>query len=487
MSGLRLQIVASLGVLTVLLSGLLGLTLLRVASNMVETSLGGHIETIQEAAGKSMGSMLKAGASGQHLDDMARYWLETGSIDGIWIFDGSGNPVMEFTRDDYRHVKVEPVKPTAAPSDQVTARGKGAEHSSFLQVPAGRGLGCVITGTNMERIIAPLGTVRGLIVLYLGLHVVMILAFGYFLLTLLIVRPIDRLRTAAVRLGEGRFDLDVDTRSGAKEVRELAMALEQTSGKLGAQSSALKTKIAELETAQEEIRAQQEAIIRTEKLASVGRLAAGVAHEIGNPLSVILGFLDLLKDSGLPEEEKREYIERMQREAERMNRIIKNLLNYSRAEAGDIEPVNVEQVLGTALDVLRPQKVMRSIEIDVKASPDARPVMATRDRLTQVFVNLALNATEAMVGEGRLGIHVEPDGPQTVVRFEDDGPGIDTSIASLIFEPFVTSKPESEGTGLGLSVCLSIVQEFGGTLTAENRDGGGAVFEVRLPVAEEEP
>jgi signal transduction histidine kinase len=486
MTGLRLQIVASLGVLSVLLSGLLGLTLLRVASGAVESSLEGHIATIQEAAGKSMGSMLKAGASGQHLDDMARYWLESGSIDGIWVFDGSGNLAMEFTRDDYRAVEVAPIKPTQTQSSDVTATGPGAAGSRFTQMPAGRGLGCVITGTDMERLTAPLGTVRGLIVLYLGLHVVMILAFGYFLLTLLIVRPIDRLRTAAVRLGEGRFDLQVDPGSGAKEVRDLAAALEQTASKLDAQRTALRTKIVELEKAKEEISSQQDAIIRTEKLASIGRLAAGVAHEIGNPLSVILGFLDLLQGSDLQENEKREYVDRMQGEAERMNRIIKNLLSYSRAEAGEVEAVDVEQVIGASLEVLAPQKIMRGIEVDLEVSPDARPVRATRDRLTQVVVNLLLNAAEAMVGEGRLGIIVDPDpaASETVIRIEDDGPGIDESIAPLIFEPFVTTKPESEGTGLGLSVCLSIVQELGGTLTARNREGSGACFELRLPAAE---
>jgi signal transduction histidine kinase len=485
MTGLRLQIVASLGLLSVLLSGLLGLTLLEVASTSVEGSLEDHIETLQEAAGESMGSMLRAGASAEHVDDTARHWLETGSIDGLWIFDGSGRLVMEFTRDDYRSVEVEAVTPTASRSSDVPARGEGAEGSRFLQVPAGRGLGCVVAGTDMGRLLEPLSTVRSLIVLYLGLHVAMILAFGYVLLTFLIVRPIEKLRTAAVRLGEDRFDLEVDTKAGAREVRDLALSLEQTASKLEAQRGALKSKISELESAREEIDAQQEAIIRSEKLASVGRLAAGVAHEIGNPLSVILGFLEIMQDPALPDGEKREYVSRMQGEAERMNRIIKNLLTYSRTTSGDRETIDLEAVLRGALEVLGPQKVMRGIEVDV-AGTDALPsVIAGRDRLTQVFVNLVLNAAEAMVGEGRMSITLEPDDgqDQVVVRIEDDGPGIDEKIAHLIFEPFVTTKPESQGTGLGLSVCLSIVQDLDGTLTARNREGGGACFELRLPAA----
>lgn len=489
MTGLRVQIVSSLGILSVLLSGLLGLTLLRVASTTVESSLEGHIGTLQEAAGGSMGSMLRAGASTQHLDDMARYWLETGSIDGIWIFDGSGTLATEYTRDDYRDVEVEAAKPTAARSMDVRATGGGSERSRFLQVPAGRGLGCVITGTSMDRLVEPLGTVRSLVVLYLVLHVVMILAFGYFLLTMLIVRPIDKLRTAAVRLGDGRFDLEVDTRSGGKEVRELAIALEQTAVKLDAQRRALRTKIEELERAKEEIDAQQAAIIRSEKLASVGRLAAGVAHEIGNPLSAILGFLEIMQGQDVPEGQRREYVSRMHREAERMNSIIKNLLTYSRTESGELASVDVAQVLEAALEVLEPQKIMRGIEVDRAIDGNVPRVVATRERLTQVFINLMLNAAEAMVGEGRLRILLRHDAQahQSVVRIEDDGPGISEEIAPIIFEPFVTTKPESQGTGLGLSVCQSIVQEFGGTLTGRNRDAGGAVFEVRLPAARQRP
>jgi len=485
MMGLRLQIVASLGLLSVLLSGLLGLTLLNVASTSVEGSLEAHIETLQEAAGESMGSMLRAGASAEHVDDTARHWLETGSIDGLWIFDGSGRLVVEFTRDDYRDIEVEAVMPTASRSSDVLARGEGATHSRFLQVPAGRGLGCVVAGTNMDRLLEPLTNVRSFIILYLGLHVAMILAFGYVFLTFLIVRPIEKLRTAAVRLGEGRFDLEVDTKTGAREVKDLALSLEQTASKLEAQRGALKAKISELERAREEIDAQQEAIIRSEKLASVGRLAAGVAHEIGNPLSVILGFLEIMQDPGLPDEERREYVSRMKGEAERMNRIIKNLLTYSRTESGDREAVDMEAVLRGALDVLGPQKVMRAIAVDVRSADGLPSVTAGRGRLTQVFVNLILNAAEAMVGDGRMAITLEHNAErdQVVVRIEDDGPGLDEKIAHLVFEPFVTTKPESQGTGLGLSVCLSIVQDMGGTLTARNREEGGACFELRLPAA----
>jgi signal transduction histidine kinase len=219
----------------------------------------------------------------------------------------------------------------------------------------------------------------------------------------------------------------------------------------------------------------------------VGRLAAGVAHEIGNPLSVILGFLEIMQDPALPDEERREYVSRMQGEAERMNRIIKNLLTYSRTPSTERQSVDLEAVLRGALDVLGPQKMMRGVDVDVSCADGLPRVVAGRDRLTQVCVNLILNAAEAMVGEGRMAITLARDDEQdeVVVTFEDDGPGIDEKIAHLIFEPFVTTKPESQGTGLGLSVCLSIVQDLGGTLTAGNREQGGACFTLRLPAGKD--
>lgn len=486
MTGLRLQILSSLALLIALLSGLLGLTLHQMATVSVQRSLSGHIDTIQDASAGSMGQLMAVGASGDHMDGMARNWLETGSIDGIWIFDGSGEPVVQFVRDGFRDVQVSPVIPTAARSTGVQATGGPADRSRFLQVPAGRGLGCVVVGTDMGRLTAPLDPVRSLMILYLALHAAMILAFGYFALTLLIVRPVEKLRTAAERIGEGRFDVPIETTSGGREIRELSSALSQTARKLQTQRDALEAKIGELTRAQDEIRTQQDAIIRSEKLASVGRLAAGVAHEIGNPLSVILGFLDLLRTSDLPPEEQAEYLERMQGEAERVNRIIKDLLAYSRSGEETTEPVQLQSVLEGALAVLSPQKIMNGVDVQVQAPEKPLCVRATRDRLSQVVINLVLNAAEAMVGQGQLRITLssQDGGRRVQVRFHDDGPGIDAELAREIFEPFVTSKPEREGTGLGLAVCQSIVQHLGGTLEGRNHPDGGAVFEMDLPACD---
>jgi signal transduction histidine kinase len=334
----------------------------------------------------------------------------------------------------------------------------------------------------MERLLDPVKRVRGFLILYVGLHALAVLALSYFIITMSVVRPIDRLRAAAVRLGEGRFEAEPGPGSGAREMHDLGRALAQTAAKLAAQQSALRSHIRDLEKAQVELKAQQDAVVRSEKLASVGRLAAGVAHEIGNPLAVILGFLEILKGGAVTATERDEYLARMQGEAERMNRIVKDLLSYARPGRQEPGAVDVRASVEQALAVLKPQRVMRGIAVKVAAEDGVPAVVATSDRMTQVFVNLVLNAAEAMVGEGNLSVSISKGGGgEVVVRVEDDGPGIDAAVLPVIFEPFVTTKPESQGTGLGLAVCHNIVTGFGGSITARNREGGGACFEVRLP------
>jgi signal transduction histidine kinase len=177
----------------------------------------------------------------------------------------------------------------------------------------------------------------------------------------------------------------------------------------------------------------------------------------------------------------------MQREAERVNRIIKDLLAYSRPAGEEAEPVDLGVLVEDTMAVLRPLSVMKGVRVEVHADDDVPEVEATRDRISQVVVNLALNAAEAMVGEGRLRITMTSadEGATAVLRFEDDGPGIDEEVIGNLFDPFVTTKPEHEGTGLGLAVCQGIVEGFGGVIQARNAPGGGAVFEVLLPAAGE--
>jgi signal transduction histidine kinase len=252
---------------------------------------------------------------------------------------------------------------------------------------------------------------------------------------------------------------------------------------LSTEREALVRRLAELEQRTEELKATQAQLIHGEKLASVGRLAAGVAHEIGNPLAAILGLVELLRGGGLPPEQNQEFLGRIQGETERIHRIIRDLLDFARRDAdavGADEGSDLLEVVGEAVALLRPQKLSKEVAIEVSLPEDLPKVRGASSRLTQVVVNLLLNALDAMQGQGTVNIGVRRDGERCVLVIEDDGPGIAPEIANRLFEPFTTTKPVGQGTGLGLAVSLALVEGMGGTIRASSREPRGARFEVVL-------
>jgi two-component system NtrC family sensor kinase len=486
--GLRFQIILSLAVLITLLSGLLGFALISISGAAVIRERKASVRLTQLSAARSIASAVAAGAPGDVFKGMAASWLASGSLDGIWVLDGSGNVRKAFVGDSFKGVVPKAAFPATEIYEAVTlksAGGAGGDRKNvFTQYPSGRGLGCVIVGTSGKRIAGTTQYLGTLLVIYLLVHGLAILVFGYFNLTSLIVRPVEKLRMQAVRLGEGKFDIEVEKR-GAKEIQEVGEALSAAAARLKSQRDDLVVKIEQLEKARTEILRSQEAVLRSQKLASVGRLTAGVAHEIGNPLTSIIGFIDVLADDGPGAEERRDYLERMRKEAGRMSGIIKDLLTYARADGREISRTALQKVVNEACEIMKPQKLFKGITVERRVQEDLPPVMANGDRMIQVMVNLLLNAAEAMVGEGTIVIRLgrADDGKTAELAVEDSGPGIPAEVKDDVFEPFVTTKPEGQGTGLGLAVCHGIVRSYGGTIRAENTAGGGARFIIRLPLA----
>ena len=228
-------------------------------------------------------------------------------------------------------------------------------------------------------------------------------------------------------------------------------------------------------------------------MASVGRLAAGIAHEIGNPLTSIVGLVELVEDGDLEPEEQREFLRRVRKETERIHHIIRDLLDFARDDARPdelAETCDLVEVVEDAVRLVGPQKDLRQVTLERRFPEDCPPARGSSARLAQVVLNLLLNAADAIDGEGtiRLEVTSEPAGAEGADAWielvvHDSGPGIDAEVREQIFEPFVTTKPTGEGTGLGLAVCHAIVEQYGGTLDADNAPEGGARFVVRLPAA----
>lgn len=328
--------------------------------------------------------------------------------------------------------------------------------------------------------------------LYALLTGCLILAVVYIALTRLIVRPVENLTRAVERLPSGHpsslrsaSDAPIGI-EGAAEVVRLAIAFNQMTRALHREKRALELQLEELEQTTVNLRSTQDQLLRSEKLAGVGRLAAGVAHEIGNPLSAILGLVELLQRTNLSRAEEREFLGRIRNETERIHRIIRDLLDYSRtppAAAAQPPAADLEQVVEEAVALVVPQKELSRVTIERRVHGDLPRVCGSAHELTQLVVNLLLNASDAVGGEGDILVELKQEGGEVLLTISDTGPGIAAAMRVRLFEPFATTKPPGKGTGLGLAVCHAIVTRLGGAIVGENLPHRGARFAVRIPAA----
>jgi signal transduction histidine kinase len=326
-----------------------------------------------------------------------------------------------------------------------------------------------------------------LVAFYMTVFALALIVFAYFALTRFIVRPIDQLVAAADRVATGARTLGIP-RAGARELVELGVSVQAMAEKLIAEKATLVTKLEELTETTGRLTQTRAQLVRSERMASVGRLAAGVAHEIGNPIAALMGIQDLLLEGGLTPEAQQDFVQRMRRETDRIHGVVRDLLDFARPEApGEVGAracAEVRAVVDDVVALVRPQRFFRSVDLttDIPASLE---VALPAPRLTQVLLNVVLNAGAAVAahrGRGRVVIRACAIGAARVrLEVEDDGPGVDTSIRDRLFEPFVTTKDVGEGTGLGLAVCRGLVESAGGEIDLDPSYTGGARFFVVLP------
>jgi signal transduction histidine kinase len=332
---------------------------------------------------------------------------------------------------------------------------------------------------------APLIRLLGL---YMGIFAFALLVFTYMAMTRLVVDPIERLSRAASKVAEGARRLETP-KTGGRELAELGESLARMTERLRADEESLRAKIAEVERFAAELKGAQERLVRSERLASVGRLAAGLAHEIGNPISAILGFQELLLAGGLEPSEQRDFLVHMNRETERINRILRDLLDFARpatsVRAGALEPSpqgSVPSAIEAAVALVRPQRALRDVAITTDVDPSLPLVPLAEERLVQVLLNLLFNAADAVPKDGGvITVRALRASEGVRIEVEDNGPGIAPSVRDRLFEPFVTTKDVGKGTGLGLAVCRGLAESAGGTIVAEEGAARGARFVLTLP------
>ncbi|HEX9050029.1 MAG TPA: ATP-binding protein, partial [Anaeromyxobacter sp.] len=256
---------------------------------------------------------------------------------------------------------------------------------------------------------------------------------------------------------------------------------------LAAERARLAQKVSELERANEALVAARASLVRAERLATAGRLASGVAHEVGNPLGAITGYAELARerlaagDAG--RDEATDFLRRIAAEAQRIDGIVRGLLDLARPAAPVVGEVDVAVPIDAALRLARVQARFRGVAVELAIPPGLPRVSADEGRLAQVFLNLLLNAADAMAGGGRVRVAARAGDGRVEVEVRDGGPGIPSADLARVFEPFFSTKGAGAGTGLGLAISQGIVESLGGELTAGNAEGGGAVLTVRLRAA----
>ena len=374
------------------------------------------------------------------------------------------------------------------------------EDDEFLAVTRLRGPGWYLVTVYPQAIVASRAFATARLILVLG-AVALLLEIGmlYLVLNKRVAEPLRGLIRATKRVASGRFDADLEVRRDdeigqlarsfnvmAQEIAAREAALNERSATLADLNEQLAHELEERKRAEAEVARQREALHQSEKLNALGGLLAGIAHELNNPLSIVIGRSMMLEEK-LRDTADGDRIRSVRGAAERCVRIVKTFLAIARRQERSRAPVEIGAVVGSALELVG--YGIRSAGIDiVEDLPDDLPkIIADADQLTQVFTNLLVNAQHAMTGwDGprtlRVSARFDPRRHRLAVSVADSGPGIPEEIRSRIFEPFFTTKPVGVGTGIGLSVSHGIVESHGGSIVGGESDLGGAEFTVLLPV-----
>jgi len=288
-----------------------------------------------------------------------------------------------------------------------------------------------------------------------------------------ISKPLTELVRGVQRVSEGDLSARLRT-AGDDEIARLGTAFNEMAGRL-------QERMAEIAKAHARVIETERRLGRSERLAAIGQLAAGLAHEINNPLNVMSGFCELLLSKTPEEDSRRAQLEEIARECGRCQRLVEDLLDYAKPKEPRRAPVRLRELIGETANLVSARTRAQGVELQLDADPKLPPLLADADQLKQLLLNLFLNACDAMPDGGSLRVVAAVEHGDAVVRVTDTGPGIPPQQLKSVFDPFFTTK--KEGTGLGLSVCQAIAESHGGSLEARS-DDLGASFILRIPALE---
>lgn len=483
---LTVSIMAFLGFLLLLTWLLFSMLAFKTAANDLYSQKGEHARTLLAAFVSQLPDTIPTYLEGLlPSNSSAAIYVQKLSGDAAFsrltLLDKAGKPVFSAGKEGSDvYLPFRDQAATADGSFIQTDSGSIAHVTTVTRngLPVGRaGLVMSLAPEN-----ARLGRSRQMLIAYFVLDFILLLGLGSYILARIVVNPINRLLAVTEKITGGQYGQRLRV-SGSAELARLADAFNEMTATLQNKDRQVREHLAALERANSDLSQAREEAIRTEKMASIGLLAAGMAHEIGTPLASIMGYAELAA-AELPDcPAIQDYAGRISDSCGRIDRIVRGLLDYSRPRASSDVSTNIREVVTESLDMLTSQGAFKHICVSTALDEKIPDAMADPHQLQQVLINLLLNSRDALPDNGLLKVSAGPQDGQVRIDIIDNGSGIAEEHLKHIFDPFFTTKPPGKGTGLGLAISARIIEGFGGRIAVNSTPGVGSCFSVWLPLA----
>lgn len=486
--GLTVSILAFLGFLLLLTWLLFSILAFKTAANDLYTQKGEYARTLLKVFVTLLPDYLPTYPEGFILSDSpaslyADKLLEESGFNRMTLLDKNGKPVFTKGRDE---------SDAYSPFQWLSPQAEGSyikpDGSEVVHIISIKRDGNYVGKAGLLLSLAPerarLNRSKQMLFAYFILDFILLLGLGSFILSRIVVIPINRLLGATEKITDGQYGQPLTT-SGTAELSQLAKAFNKMATALNNKDIKVAEQLAALTRMNNDLRLAREETLRTEKMASIGLLAAGMAHEIGTPLASIMGYAELVVGEQPENLAIQDYAHRISQDSLRIDRIVRGLLDFSRPRTGSGESTDINSVINYTVELLTQQGVFKYLHLNIDVV-DNGLLFARCDQyqLQQVLINILLNSRDATPDKGSITLKAKQE--ESYIRMEiiDNGSGITEDDMKHIFDPFFTTKPPGKGTGLGLAISARIIEGFGGHIKVFSEVGKGSNFTLWLPLAD---
>ena len=487
---LTVSILAFLGLLLVLAWLLFSLLAFKTAANDLYAQKGEHARTLLKAFVSLLPESIPIYPEGFiPPNSQAAYYIQKLSEESVFsrltLLDRNGKPIFSAGREDVDLYAPFQGLSKAAEGSYIRPDGSSIVHLITV-TRGGEAVGTAGLLLSLAPEQARLNRSRQLLISYFVLDFILLLGLGSFVLSRIVVNPINRLLTATEKITGGQYGQRLNV-SGSAELARLADAFNEMASALHYKDRQVAEQMTALKQANSDLRQAREETLRTEKMASIGLLAAGMAHEIGTPLASIMGYAELAAGDLPGNPAIQDYARRITDDCSRIDRIVRGLLDFSRPRTLCSENADVRDVVLSTVELMTQQGAFKALNLNMDIAEDLLPAKCDQHQLQQVVINLLLNSRDATPVGGTITIRAGREGGHIRLDVIDSGTGIPVESMKHIFDPFFTTKPPGKGTGLGLAISARIIEGFGGRIAAVSKVDEGSCFSVWLPLTQVEP